>query len=115
MKAGKNYTISIKTAVGISYTVYRRWKDGDSKTIQMPVWMVDREAGKPQKTIYATCPRKECLRINKLDRRKISDDGFFSRPGRFNCTKCNSAFFPYLEDWKPELLVWKNGVKSAKE
>jgi hypothetical protein len=85
------------------FHTFRHQKDlSPSSVIETPVWTVDQEVGRRKKTIYVTCIDKNCLAVNKLDGRKIRDDGVFQRPGCFMCRRCGSSFRPFLEGWRPE-------------
>lgn len=68
------------------------------QAIDTPVWCVQKaEPWRRKKTIFATCPG--CLKINRLDRRRICDSGIFSGDGCFVCPSCRCPFWPHLVGW----------------
>jgi hypothetical protein len=102
--AFSHYSITRHVHNGYHFTEFSHQEFSDSMTVSNPVWTVDQEVGRRKKTIYVTCPNADCLKINKLDRRKILENGRFKHPGCFVCIRCESSFWPYLIGWDPEYL-----------
>jgi hypothetical protein len=85
-------------------TLFRRGEITPDRDRRQPIWQIVKEGRK--KIIYVTCVASvagtpPCGTINKLNKRRVDDNGFFSGPGCFSCPGCGALLVPYLDDWVP--------------